>query len=219
MCRVNSTIFVTIAVLVVFLVVWGLSIAMVWAAAGARRLPRAERLFWAALAAALPLVGALIYPLARMAGLITSLPRSSDSSLQRDTTAAQSGPASPFGPPPDLFAPAQPVSRRPSSPQPMAGGYGRLVVARGPSAGLVAQIGALPARIGRGEGAWLSLDADGKVSRQHAELFERGGAIFIRDLNSLHGTRVNGAVAREQRLSPGDTIRVGDSDIIAELVG
>ncbi len=192
---------------------------MVWAAAGARRLPRVERLFWAALAAALPLVGALIYPLARVAGLITSLPRSSDSSIRRDTTAAQAGPASPFGPPPDLFASSQPVPQRPANPQPMGGGRGRLVVARGPSSGLVAPIGALPVRIGRGEGAWLSLDADGKVSRQHAELFERGGAVYIRDLNSLHGTRVNGAVVREQRLSPGDTIRVGDSDIIVELVG
>jgi hypothetical protein len=214
----NSTIFITVAILVVFVALWGLSISLVWAASGARRLPRVERLFWAALAAALPLVGALLYPLSRALGFVTAPPRS-DSSYRRESTDPRMGSASVFGPAPDLFAAVEPqpaASGTLSSPP--AAGYGRLVVVQGPSAGLAVDLVQLPARIGRGEGNLLRLEADGKVSRQHAEVFEHAGALVLRDLNSLHGTRVNGAPVREQRLSPGDTISIGDSVIAAELV-
>lgn len=214
----NSTIITTIAVVVVFLIVWVLTVVAVWGAAGARRLPRVERLFWAALAVALPLVGALIYFFARVFGFITAVPRT-DSSIRTGGTDPQIGAQSVFGPAPRLFPTA---GTQPSAPSPAparAGGYGRLVVAQGPDAGLAINLSVLPLRIGRGEGAHLPLEGDRLVSRQHAEIFERGGALYLRDLNSLHGTRLNGKPVREARLAAGDTIQIGDSVIVAELAG
>jgi len=213
---VNSTIFTTIAVVVIFLIIWVLTVVAVWGAAGARRLPRVERLFWAALAVALPLVGALIYFFARVFGFITAVPRA-DASIRTGGTDPQIGASSVFGPAPRLFPTA---GTQPSAPAPgpaRAGGYGRLVVAQGPDAGLAINLTILPLRIGRGEGAHLPLEGDRLVSRQHAEIFERGGALHLRDLNSLHGTRLNGKPVREARLAAGDTIQIGDSVIIAEL--
>lgn len=214
----NGTILTTIAVVVVFVIIWALTVIAVWGAAGARRLPRVERLFWAALALALPLVGALIYVFARLFSFITAVPQT-ESSIRTGGTDPQIGASSVFGPVPGLFPTAGTQPAAPEPRPPRAAGYGRLVVAQGPDAGLAVNLIRLPVLIGRGEGASLPLEADRLVSRQHAEIFERGGGLYLRDLNSLHGTRLNGKPIRETRLSPGDTIQVGDSVIVAELVG
>ncbi|HEY9088129.1 MAG TPA: FHA domain-containing protein [Anaerolineaceae bacterium] len=208
----NRTVIITIVGLLVFLAVWVLTVLMVWGASGARRLPRVERLFWAALAVALPIVGAGIYLLARAFAFIVAVPRS-DASLYREATDPQIGTPSIFGPTPQLFS----AAGQPPVPHPQPS-FGRLVITQGPAAGRAVELSMLPARIGRGEGVLLDLDPDRKVSRQHAEIFERGGRLFLRDLDSLHGTKLNGKPLREQRLAPGDTIQVGDTLIAVELV-
>jgi pSer/pThr/pTyr-binding forkhead associated (FHA) protein len=48
----------------------------------------------------------------------------------------------------------------------------------------------LPCTIGRGRGNTIMLPHP-LVSRQHCEIFERDGALFVRDLGSLNGTFVN----------------------------
>src|SRR5580700_5256413 len=51
---------------------------------------------------------------------------------------------------------------------------------------------------------------DELCSREHAEVHFNNGHWFLRDLNSLNGTRLNGAtVDSEWELSPGDDINIG----------
>jgi len=90
----------------------------------------------------------------------------------------------------------------------------RLYATKGPYEGQEFVIDALPATIGRGSGAAIRLDQDPGVSRQHAELYRRDGTLWLRDLGSTHGTRVNDAPVADQELVPGDTVVVGLSRLL-----
>ena len=70
--------------------------------------------------------------------------------------------------------------------------------------GIQVLIGRLPAN-------GLVLD-DPSVSRHHAGLLIRSGAVELRDTSS-NGTFVNGAPVARTRLSAGDLIRIGDFTI------
>jgi pSer/pThr/pTyr-binding forkhead associated (FHA) protein len=70
-----------------------------------------------------------------------------------------------------------------------------------------------PFRIGRCEKADLRIDS-AQVSREHAEVYERGGHWFIRDLGSTNGTEVNGESATDAQLRDGDVIRFVDIELI-----
>ena len=74
--------------------------------------------------------------------------------------------------------------------------------------------GKLPLTIGRSENAGLVL-ADRKVSRRHAEIgAEADGSLFVEDLASRTGTRVNGqTISARTRLGAGDVIELGESRI------
>ncbi len=74
--------------------------------------------------------------------------------------------------------------------------------------------GKLPLIIGRSEQAGLVL-ADRKVSRRHAEIgAEADGSLFVEDLASRTGTRVNGqTISARTRLGAGDVIELGESRI------
>jgi pSer/pThr/pTyr-binding forkhead associated (FHA) protein len=84
----------------------------------------------------------------------------------------------------------------------------------GPVAGLRFTIQTLPLRIGRGPQVALSLEADQGVSRQHAEIYESAGRLRIRDLQSTHGTFVNGRRITDESLSSGDQISLGLSTLV-----
>ncbi len=58
---------------------------------------------------------------------------------------------------------------------------------------------------------------DSNVSRRHAELRRKGDGVFVTDLGSTNGTRVNGAPVREQLLVSGDEISVGTTRLIFEM--
>ena len=62
--------------------------------------------------------------------------------------------------------------------------------------------------LGRAEDCGLVL-ADESCSRQHAELVERDGAWWVRDLGSSNGTFVNGDRVEEKALNDGDHLRFG----------
>jgi predicted component of type VI protein secretion system len=68
--------------------------------------------------------------------------------------------------------------------------------------------------VGRGaEGVTFRL-ADRNVSRRHARFARQSGAIFVEDLGSLTGTRVNGdRIAARRRLRDGDLVQIGDYDL------
>ena len=51
------------------------------------------------------------------------------------------------------------------------------------------------------------------VSRKHAKIIRRGDAFFVCDINSTHGTFVNGSRVSEQRLLPGDRISLGHDQV------
>lgn len=55
--------------------------------------------------------------------------------------------------------------------------------------------------------------SDANVSRRHAELRRQGGEWVLADLGSTNGTLVNGKLAREHRLSDGDRLTFGTSEL------
>jgi hypothetical protein len=58
---------------------------------------------------------------------------------------------------------------------------------------------------------------DSNVSRRHAELARKGDGVFVTDLGSTNGTRVNGTPVREQLLASGDEVTVGSTRLIFEM--
>lgn len=69
----------------------------------------------------------------------------------------------------------------------------------------------LPTIIGRGrEGVTLTLPHK-LVSRQHTEIFEREGGLFVKDLGSLNGTFVNNErIEGERPLKPNELLTLGN---------
>lgn len=68
------------------------------------------------------------------------------------------------------------------------------------------------ATFGRSDGADIRVD-DPFASSAHARVFGRGGYMYLEDMGSTNGTYLNGRqVKTAQRLSIGDTIRIGDSE-------
>jgi hypothetical protein len=55
---------------------------------------------------------------------------------------------------------------------------------------------------------------DSNVSRRHAELRREGPAWWLVDLDSTNGTELNGKRVKRAKLSDGDTITLGDSDLV-----
>lgn len=65
----------------------------------------------------------------------------------------------------------------------------------------------LPFQIGRRPGTELCIPAL-HISKIHAELFERGGHLWVRDMGSTNGTYVNGRrIDAETRLADGDMVQ------------
>jgi hypothetical protein len=94
-----------------------------------------------------------------------------------------------------------------------------LVVQRSPSleAGAEFPVGSTPVTVGRGDQNDLVLDGDEFASSRHARIEARGDGIWVQDLDSTNGTFVNGArVVGAERMSPGDVLRVGETDLRVE---
>jgi pSer/pThr/pTyr-binding forkhead associated (FHA) protein len=70
----------------------------------------------------------------------------------------------------------------------------------------------LPVTIGRSDDMNIRV-CDHWVSRVHCCLRAVDGRLVIRDLESLHGTIVNGEAVKERELSEGDTIYIGMTEI------
>src|SRR5690606_19219241 len=91
-------------------------------------------------------------------------------------------------------------------------GAGHGVVGRvGPHAGQSFSLDSLPVQVGRSAECAVRLQNDRSVSRQHAEIYNDGHVLHIRDLNSTHGTRVNGYRVNEYALQPGDEVQIGQT--------
>jgi pSer/pThr/pTyr-binding forkhead associated (FHA) protein len=68
--------------------------------------------------------------------------------------------------------------------------------------------------VGRLEGNTIRL-TERNVSRKHARLSRQNGALFIEDLSSFNGVRVNGAkIASPTPLREGDEVQIGDYKLV-----
>lgn len=65
-----------------------------------------------------------------------------------------------------------------------------------------------PVSLGRGSNADVQID-DRWASRRHCEIDERDGVLIVRDLQSTHGTYINGRAVSEAPLLPSDILTVG----------
>jgi hypothetical protein len=68
--------------------------------------------------------------------------------------------------------------------------------------------------VGRGANNDLALENDEFASARHARIEPRRDGVYVEDIGSTNGTFVNGIrLARERRLTPGDIVRVGETDL------
>jgi hypothetical protein len=59
---------------------------------------------------------------------------------------------------------------------------------------------------------------DPSASRRHAQISVENGAVFVTDLNSTNGTKVNGRRIERQRLASGDLITIGTTSFRFEAI-
>ncbi len=72
-----------------------------------------------------------------------------------------------------------------------------------------------PMTLGRGD-CDVSITGDDAVSKRHCELFARDGSVYVRDLSSSNGTKVNDVRIKEEKLSDGDRLTIGARSYIVE---
>ena len=195
------------------LLVWALSIALVQRDVSQRNLSSFEQVAWLGLTALVPFVGGIAYLFGRLLDASFSpakvgkpLPRKRITALRPRMRPAKRLPTIAAV---DTFRQTIGRSGREEGAVQAAGRY--LEVLSGPLTGLKFQIKTLPLIIGRGSQVALSLDADEGVSRQHAEIYANLGSWHVRDLNSTHGTYLNGTRITDENLKPGDHLSLGSS--------
>jgi hypothetical protein len=204
------------------MLMWALTIAYVYLDSSRRRLPGGEQFIWVLLAALLPLIGFLAYWFARglarfispesmtvMQARGSTLPRPADE--RKQTVLAH-----------PLRQPARPAQKeKAKDPRTLskASQVYTLSIIEGPHTGEIFSVAQLPAILGRGSRSFIHLDNDLGVSRQHAELYELEGKLYIKDLQSSHGTHVNGAKINNRRLQTGDRVQVGVSVLTVKING
>jgi pSer/pThr/pTyr-binding forkhead associated (FHA) protein len=67
--------------------------------------------------------------------------------------------------------------------------------------------------LGRSKDADLQI-ADPNVSRRHAEVRQEGATYWLIDLDSTNGTELNGRRVTRAKLSDGDTITLGGTEVV-----
>lgn len=86
-----------------------------------------------------------------------------------------------------------------------------LTIASGPVAGRTRRVDpGHKLMVGRGESADFSV-MDLRMSREHCQVLSSSGEWRLRDLDSTHGTMVNGKRVNEVKLREGDVIEAGDT--------
>ena len=112
-----------------------------------------------------------------------------------------------------ILRPHQTQGILPVAPQP---DLGRLVVTKSPALeeGNVFELDVATLSVGRGAGNDIPISADEYASSRHARFEPRRDGLYVEDVGSTNGTFVNGIrVTRERKLTPGDIVRVGQTDL------
>lgn len=97
--------------------------------------------------------------------------------------------------------------------QPGGDGGGVLIAQSGPDAGKSFPLSAGDNVIGRDPEAAVTL-ADETVSRTHAVVRQDQGRFVVLDLGSRSGTRVDGEQVRGYKLTPGETVTLGSTEVV-----
>lgn len=215
----TSSLLIMIGGALIFLSVWGLSILAVRWDTQRRQMTGVSRQAWIGVALALPLFGIALYIAWRMLTSVLSPPRREYTPDEARMTGVQAQPAPVFANPPAVRPQSSPGN---SSTNPVVrqrrGSRYCFVVLKGPHAGQQFVLNRLPVRIGRGADVGIALDADLKVSRSHADIYEWNGFLRIRDLHSTHGTHVNGATISDSALAPNDQVYMGATILLLREV-
>jgi hypothetical protein len=93
---------------------------------------------------------------------------------------------------------------------------GRLVVVKSPELeeGADFDLNSSQMMIGRGRQNDIALVNDDYASARHARVEPRQDGVWVQDLGSTNGTYLNGArLERPRRLTHGDIVRVGETDL------
>lgn len=93
---------------------------------------------------------------------------------------------------------------------------GRLVVLKSPAIpeGTTFELDASALTIGRGGQNDVPIEEDEFASARHARFEPRRDGVWVQDRGSTNGTFVNGAqLERPRRLTEGDVVRVGETDL------
>ena len=105
-------------------------------------------------------------------------------------------------------------------PRAVATEQGRLVVLESPALakGDLYALSTTPLTIGRGSSNDVPIGDDEYASSRHARFEPRRDGVWVEDIGSTNGTFVNGIrLTRERKLTPGDVIRIGETDVRFEL--
>jgi pSer/pThr/pTyr-binding forkhead associated (FHA) protein len=90
-----------------------------------------------------------------------------------------------------------------------------LMVMNGPEDGRIFGITKNPVDIGRLPSNEVALTLDPTVSRLHARLFQDQGTYFLEDLQSMHGTEVDGVkITGKTTLHPESGILIGETLLV-----
>ncbi|MCI0576656.1 MAG: FHA domain-containing protein, partial [Chloroflexi bacterium] len=191
---------VSLAAIWGFMILWAATVGYIFWDSGRRKLADQQRFGWL-LAGLIPFVGFLAYlALGRPGGRS----RRHGTRLKRPQGAANLDP-------PTIAA----VAWQGAGPgqQPLTQGF-TLAATAGPYAGQRFTVDTLPAQLGRVADCLVRLAQDSAVSRQHAEFYEQAGLVRLRDLNSSHGTTLNGSPIQDEVVGLGDHIQVGNSVLV-----
>ena len=102
------------------------------------------------------------------------------------------------------------------APQPAPVHSGRIVVVKSGDLdpGTDYELNSSQVTIGRGGQNDIAIPSDEFASARHARLEPRQDGVWVQDLGSTNGTYLNGArLERPRRLTNGDIVRVGDTDL------
>jgi pSer/pThr/pTyr-binding forkhead associated (FHA) protein len=92
----------------------------------------------------------------------------------------------------------------------------RLQIVGGPDDGHAVEVDRWPLAIGRSPSAGLTI-ADRWASRLHCELRLDNGVVTLCDLDSRHGTLLNGQPVRQSKLQAGDRVSIGLTTLLVSV--
>jgi pSer/pThr/pTyr-binding forkhead associated (FHA) protein len=92
----------------------------------------------------------------------------------------------------------------------------RLVVEKGMTRKRAVRLPSARTVVGRRHGCHLRIPA-AEVSRQHCELTVQDGCVYVKDLDSINGTFINGQrIVGKQLVRPGDRLEIGPIQFVVE---